>query len=382
MRNQTDRRTFLKRTTYAGIGAALLPMVTFSCSSKGQFDIIIRSAEIIDGLGGPPYTGDIGISGGMITAVGALEHASAGHEIIARGMAAAPGFIDIHSHTDSGLLRNPSADSKILQGVTLDVGGNCGGSPFPRRKDGSGIIQSPKDCTNFTYFAGQLEKSGFAPNTALLVGQGTVRSLVLGNEARKPSHSELELMQDLVRAAMEQGAAGMSSGLEYRPSGYADREEVTALCRVVAEYGGVYATHMRSEDEELVEAVEEALQTARESGVSLQISHLKAAGRPNWHKAETVIGLIDKARSEGLDVHCDRYPYLAYEKRDHDQGRCERRLGNDHDLECKTGGQHRIPGQADGRNCRHKKPGSVRPCMRPSYRRGWQRQHSRFRHER
>lgn len=280
----------------AGCGTVLSPWAFVSCASRPEFDVIIRGGQIADGLGSALFAGDVGITADRIRAVGSLAKAVARSEIDAGGLVVAPGFVDIHSHTDEGLLRNPRAESKVRQGVTLDVGGNCGDSPFSGQGDEMERLRSGR----------------FALNAALFAGQGSIRQAVLGEEARSPDASELERMRDLVRQAMEQGAVGLSSGLEYMPSGYAAVEEVIALCKVVAEHRGVYATHMRSEDEKLVEAVEEALRVARESGVSLQISHLKAAGKPNWHKTDAVIGLIEKARAEGLDVHCDRYPYLAY----------------------------------------------------------------------
>ncbi len=309
---RSTRRMFLKRMAAAGAGAALSPWAHISCTREPGFDVIIRGGQIADGLGAPLYTADLGLSGGMIRSIGELRGALARLEIDARQMIVAPGFVDIHSHTDEALLRNPRAESKIRQGVTLDVGGNCSDAPFPAKREGVESIGSAADCTGLRDFVGTAVNGRFALNAALFAGQGTIRELVLGMEARPPDARELSLMQDLVREAMEQGAVGLSTGLEYHPSGFASADEITALCRVVAEHRGVYATHMRSEDEKLVEAVSEALAVARASGVSLQISHLKVAGKPNWHKIDAVIDLIEKARGEGLDVHCDRYPYLAY----------------------------------------------------------------------
>lgn len=307
-----SRRSFVKRIAAAGCGAALSPWALVSCSRKPGFDVLIRAGQIVDGLGSPMSTGDIGIIGDKIEAVGSLAGAVGRLEIDAKGLIVVPGFVDIHSHSDEGLIRNPRAESKIRQGVTLDVGGNCGDSPFPEKKQGINEIRSIADCTNFKDFIGRNGSRHIALNSALYVGQGTIRSMVLGSAAQPPDAGQLALMGELVRAAMEQGAVGLSTGLEYTPSGYAGTEEVIELCKIVAKYEGVYATHMRSEDEKLTEAVSEALRIARESGVSLQISHLKAAGRPNWSKTGAVIDLIEKARAEGLNVHCDRYPYLAY----------------------------------------------------------------------
>jgi N-acyl-D-amino-acid deacylase len=306
-----SRRAFLSKAATAG-AAALSPWSFITCSGRQQFDLIVRGGQIADGLGAALYRADLGIAGDRIHSVGDLSHTSARLEISAQGLIVAPGFIDIHSHTDEAVLKDPKAESKIRQGVTLDVGGNCGDSPFPGRKPGVERTKSAADCTGFKDFAGSGGSARFALNAALFVGHATIRSAVLGSEARPPDAGELQIMKDLVHTALEQGAVGMSSGLEYRPSGYASTEELIELCKVVAAHNGVYATHMRSEDEKLVESVTEALRISRKSGVSLQISHLKASGKPNWPKTDTIIGLIEEARAEGLKVHCDRYPYLAY----------------------------------------------------------------------
>ncbi len=306
-----SRRSFLSTAITAGVAA--LSLWSFNaCSRRQDFDLIVRGGEIADGLGAALFRADLGILGNRIHTVGGLSHAAARIEIDARGLIVAPGFIDIHSHTDEAILKNPKAESKIRQGVTLDVGGNCGDSPFPAKKPGIERMTNAADFTGFRDLVRSAGNACFALNSALFVGHTAVRSAVLGSEDRPPDAGELQMMRDLLRTALEQGAVGMSSGLEYRPGGYASTEELIELCKVVAAHDGVYATHMRSEDERLVESVTEALRIARESGVSLQISHLKACGKSNWPKTDTIIGLMDRARAEGLNVHCDRYPYLAY----------------------------------------------------------------------
>ena len=306
------RRRFMRNMAAAGGGAMLAPLAFISCSRAAGFDVLIRGGRLADGLGSPLRDADVGILGDRIAAVGDLAGAAARLEIDARGLIVAPGFIDIHSHSDEGLTTNPRAESKIRQGVTLDVGGNCGDSPFPEKKPGVGQVRDVGECMNFAEFVARGAPARFALNAALFVGHGTIRSLVLGSAARAPDGHELQTMRALLEAALQQGAVGLSSGLEYMPGGYAAAEELVELCRTVARCGGVYATHLRSEDERLVEAVDEALEIARASGVSLQISHLKAAGEANWPKTAAVVERIEKARAQGLDVHCDRYPYLAY----------------------------------------------------------------------
>lgn len=306
-----SRRSFLSTAITAGV-AALSPWSFHACSRRQEFDLIVRGGEVADGLGAALFRADIGISGNRIHSVGDLSNAASRLEIDARGLIVAPGFIDIHSHTDEAVLKDPKAESKTRQGVTLDVGGNCGDSPFPMKKPGIGKTTNAADFTGFQDFVRGSGNARFALSSALFVGHAAIRSAVLHSEARPPDAGEVQLMKDLLQTALEQGAVGMSSGLEYSPGGYASTGELIELCKVVAAHHGVYATHMRSEDEKLVESVTEALRIARESGVSLQISHLKACGKTNWPKTDTVIGLIDRGRGEALNVHCDRYPYLAY----------------------------------------------------------------------
>jgi N-acyl-D-amino-acid deacylase len=283
------------------------------------FDLIIKNGIVIDGIKDKSYKADLGIIGERISVVGNLQ-AEKGRTIIdATGRAACPGFIDIHSHTDLELLVNPKAESKIRQGVTTELSGNCGDSVFPRKK---ALTEWEKklterlnlkiDWVNLEEYRSKLAKKGIAVNHGTLVGQGTIRDYVMGEVRRKPSSKEVEFMKRLLAEAMEQGAFGVSSGLEYTPSGFASTAEVIELCKVAAQYNGFYATHIRSEDNQVLEAVGESLYIAQETEIPLQISHLKASGRINWWKMPMMIDLIERARERGVRVTADRYPYTAY----------------------------------------------------------------------
>ena len=317
------RREFLKTAAVAGGGLALAPVLSFNCARSRELDIIISGGRVVNGLGTPAEMVDIGITGDKITTIGNLSEYTAGRTIQANGLTVAPGFIDIHAHTN--LLNSPRAESKIWQGVTFDITGPDGGSNFPRRilppgqergdnrerNEERQLVTDTNQCTNYKEWAETQSASPAAMNIGSCIGHGTVRGLVMGTTLREPDESELRLMQDLVAQALDQGALGLSSGLEYA-GGMAKPAELTALCKVVAERDKYYGTHQRSEDQFVEEAVQESLQTARDSGVSLLITHFKAVGEPNWHKVDKMIEMIDQARDEGINVHADRYPYLAW----------------------------------------------------------------------
>ncbi len=315
-----NRRDFLKSSAQAGLflslgaGGAMGPITTTS------YDIIIRNGLVVDGLTDKPFRADIGIAGDRIRTIGPLASAEARTVLDAAGKVVAPGFIDIHAHTDAyELLLNPKGESKIRQGVTTEISGNCGGSSFPlpeevsdrekRHSERSGLTRDWFDLEG--YYA-RLKRTGLAFNYATLVGQGMIRELVLGDAARKPGAEELERMKGLVTRAMEQGALGISTGLEYSPSGFASTEEVIALCRAAAAFGGFYATHVRSEDSRVVEAVAEAIHIAEAAKLPLEISHFKVCGTTYWWKLPKLFDLVDRAKQRGLDVNADRYPYTAY----------------------------------------------------------------------
>ncbi|MBA2670574.1 MAG: D-aminoacylase [Gemmatimonadetes bacterium] len=314
-----DRRAFL-RTGATSAGAAFLginPVI----AQGGDYDLVLRNGLLFDGLGSEPMTGDVAIRGERIAAIGRLGTVARGTTVVdLGGLALSPGFVDIHSHTDLSLLVNHRAESKIRQGVTTEVTGQDGSSIGPwseaqfnrTREDYRTRHGVTIDFRDLSGFFARLERERPAVNVASMVGQGTVRGYVVGADDRPATAAELERMQMLVRAALAAGACGMSTGLEYTPSGFASTAELAALATALAVTGLPYSSHMRNEDERLFAAVEEAITIASRSGVPVQISHLKAQGQRNWWKSLPVIQTIRDARASGLDVAFDVYPYIAY----------------------------------------------------------------------
>jgi len=295
------RRHFLKTSLAAGSSLAAA-----SCRSSPNpcpsLDVLVRGGTLVNGTGTPGFVADLGIRGDRIVHIGTLQAATAARTIEARGLVVAPGFLDVHAHSD--LRRNPLAQSKVAQGVTFDVCGPDGGSPFPT---GDGETNG---CASRA--AWEAQHAGIAIDIGSYVGHGTVRQRVLGPVGRAPTAAELAAMGDLVREALEQGAMGLSSGLEYFPGNVAATEELIALAKVAAKFDRPYVTHIRNEDSALLEAVDEAIAIARASGASLLLSHLKVGGRPNWHKLDAVLARIEAARAAGLEVRADCYPYEAW----------------------------------------------------------------------
>jgi N-acyl-D-amino-acid deacylase len=291
-----------------------------SCSVKKQFDIIIKNGKIFDGTGSQALANDIGILEDKIVAIGDLSTASAEIVIDANNMVISPGFIDIHTHTDTELLVNPNAESKILQGVTTEISGNCGSSAFPLNDDDFASLDeylSKKYDIHVTWhdisgFLETLEKKKISMNYATFTGQGDLRAFVVGKNDVSPTADQLKEMKRILTETMEKGSLGLSTGLEYAPGSYASTEELIELCKVVSEKNGVYATHIRNEDDLVEEAIEEALRICEEADVSLQISHIKACNQANWQKVDHILEMIHLAAQKGLPVAADRYPYVAY----------------------------------------------------------------------
>ncbi len=268
---------------------------------KPVYDLIIKGGTVVDGSGGPVRRADVGVIGDRITALGDLSKASAKKTIDATGLAVAPGFINIHSHTPDYLPDNKAyrdAWAAIRQGITLEVGGADG--------------RSPTDLT--AHFQRIIDGGGLNYNLATMVGQGSVRQAVMGTVTRAATGAEIDRMRSLVRQAMKDGAFGLSTGLEYVPGRYTSQSEVTALAAEVAPFGGIYATHMRNEAAQLPQAVDEAIAIAKQAGVALDISHIKAAGRPNWPLFPGVLDRIDAARAGGQNIIADMYPWRSLDK--------------------------------------------------------------------
>ncbi len=315
------RRDFMRwgAAGLAGLAGRFGPAAPWVRETRERQSLVIRGGTLFDGTGGAPRSGDLAIEGDRITGVGRVS-GSGTVEIDARGMAVAPGFIDIHSHADLSLLVNPLAESRIRQGVTLEVVGQDGSSIGPWNDS---AFASTRDRYQRNYgveidfrdpggFLDRIDRERPAVNVATMIGHGTVRSLVVGGADRPATAAEVERMRTLVREGLGRGAVGLSTGLEYTPGGFARLDELVALA---AELRGTiypYATHMRNEDDRLLGAIEEAIHVGRVAGVAVQISHLKAQGVRNHWKAEAALAAIEAARGAGVDIHFDRYPYVAY----------------------------------------------------------------------
>lgn len=305
------RRTFLS-STGAGISGLVLGCgPSMSVSVRNQFNLIIKNGTVIDGTGTNGIPADIGVRDGMIRAIGTLETASADRIIDAGGHTVVPGFVDIHSHTDGSLLRFPTADSKLRQGVTTEVGGQDGDSVAPRKMKPQD--EEERRFTDIDGFFNYLQKQGIAQNQATMVGLGTIREVIVGEDDRPASPDEMDAMKTEVRRAIEQGCCGVSTGLEYTPGSFASTEELWELMKAAPEPYRLYASHMRNEDNTLLEALDEAIRICRHSGARLQVSHLKAQNKSNWYKQEITITMMEAAIAEGIETHCDRYPYVAFQ---------------------------------------------------------------------
>jgi len=280
--------------------------------------ILIKNITVLDGSGADAYTSDILIEGDKISGVGRGIAAPDARVIDGAGLCASPGFIDIHAHSEFSLLAEPAAPSKIMQGVTTEVSGNCGLSAAPmlgatrtaREKD-LAELGLTIDWTDFHGFFGRMETASPAINFATLCGHGNVRGSVMGYADRRPDAGEMSKMKALLDDAMEAGALGLSTGLIYPPGVYSDTDEIVELAKVAAKRGGIYASHMRSEGARVVESVAETIDIGRRAGIPVQISHIKTSDPKNWGKVDDVIATVERARADGLDVTADRYPYTA-----------------------------------------------------------------------
>ncbi|HRG78562.1 MAG TPA: amidohydrolase family protein, partial [Cyclobacteriaceae bacterium] len=278
------------RLRYLLIGLVFMHQSVLSQS----YDVIITNGKIIDGTGNSWYYGNIGIVNGKVAAIGKLNNTQAKRTIDAKGLIVAPGFIDVHAHIEGGELTTPTADNFIHDGVTSVVTGNCGGSNL-----------------DIAAYFKRLDSVKTSINVATLIGHNTVRRAVMGDLQRDPTSEEQTNMEALVQKAMQEGAVGFSTGLIYVPGTYSKTAEVVNLAKVASTYNGVYASHIRDEGDKVTDAVNEAIAIGRDAKIPVEISHFKVTYKPNWGRSVETIGLIEKARLEGLDVTIDQYPYVA-----------------------------------------------------------------------
>ena len=314
------------RAWRAAFGLAMLSAVLVSSAggadraapASAPFDLIIEHGHVIDGTGAPWYAADVGIRGGRIAAIGRLDQAAAKRRIDAAGRVVAPGFIDMLGQSELTLLVDPKVPSKVFQGITTEITGE-GESAAPVNdaiaRDSAKAYEHygiKRDWTDFAGYFARLERQGIGINLASYVGATTVREMVVGYADRAATPAELVQMQALVGEAMRQGAVGVSSALEYTPAPYASTEELIALASTAAQYGGIYATHMRSEQEAIMTAIEETIRIGRDAHVPVEIWHLKAGGVKNFGLMPEIIARIERARASGVDIAADTYAYPAW----------------------------------------------------------------------
>src|SRR2546425_11243375 len=287
-----------------------------STSKPQSFDIIIRGGTLYDGTGRPPIKADVGIKGDRIAAVGNLGRATAPTIVDAKGLAVAPGFINMLSHSETSLIVDGRSLSEIKQGVTTQIFGELSMGPLNdqmkrRLRESQGDVKYDIEWTTLAEYLTYLEKRGVSQNVASFIGAPTVREYVIGLEDKPPTVQQLDKMRELVRQEMEAGALGVTTALIYPPATFARTDELIELSKVAARYKGKYIAHIRSEANQLTEAVEETIRISREAGLPAEIYHLKASGQENWSKLDRVIAKIEEARRQGLKITADMYTYTA-----------------------------------------------------------------------
>jgi dihydroorotase/N-acyl-D-amino-acid deacylase len=301
---------------------SLIPLMLMSMpvceAADTSYDLIIRNGHVIDGTGSPWYAADVAVKDGHIAAIGRLDGAKAAQVIDAHGLVVAPGFIDMLGQSELTLLVDPRVPSKIFQGITTEITGE-GESVAPlddamikENQPGYDHYQIKPDWRTLAEYFARLEKQGMGINMGTYIGATSVREMVIGYGDRAPTPDELKKMQALVEQGMQQGALGLSTALQYPPAPYAKTDELIALAQVASRYGGIYATHMRSEGNAEMAALDETFRIGREARIPIEIFHLKTSGKPNWGQMDKVIARIERARADGVDVAADTYAYTAW----------------------------------------------------------------------
>ena len=314
----------MRLITLCGLGTLCVlslsrpPSPTLRPPQPPPFDVLIVNGHVVDGTGSPWYAADVGIRDGHVAAIGRLAGAPAKQTIDAAGRVVAPGFIDMLGQSELTVLVEPTLPSKIFQGITTEITGE-GGSVAPLNDR---IVTADKvsydhfritpDWRTYAQYFARVERQGIGINMAHYVGATQVRRMVLGDDDTQPTAAELDQMRALVREAMEQGAVGVSTSLQYAPAPYAKTEELIALAAEAAKYGGVYATHMRSDGDAVLEALDEAIRIGRAAKIPVEIWHLKAGGKRNWGRMQEIVAKIDDARRQGVDITADTYGYTAW----------------------------------------------------------------------
>ncbi len=271
-------------------------LLLFPCTlfAQAHYDIIVRNGKIIDGTGNSWYYADIATRDGKIVAIQKHISGTSTKELDAKNLIVAPGFIDVHAHIESSIFEKPTADNYIYDGVTTVITGNCGGS-----------------ADNLQQFFHRVDSTGVSINVASLIGHNTVRRLAMGEENRLAGPAEQQKMEQLVQDAMKQGAVGLSTGLIYLPGMYSNTTEVVGLAKVAAAFNGVYASHIRNEENNVTDAINEAIDIGKAANIPVEISHFKVSGKRNWGRSKETLALVEQARKDGYDVTIDQYPYTA-----------------------------------------------------------------------
>ena len=286
-----------------------------------MFDLLFKNAKVVDGTNSPWYIADVAVKDGKIAKIGKICEKEAGEVVDAKGYVLSPGFIDVHSHSDYGVLAHKLNESRILQGVTTELGGDCGMSPIPVNPERRHLLEKYvgflNDGIDFSWedakgYLDTVEKNGTSVNFAMMVGHGAVRIAAMGFDDRDPTPEELEKMKEYTVQSIEQGCFGLTTGFIYPPGCFSKNEEVIELAKVIAPYGGFYKSHMRYEGDEVMKSVEDTVEVGLQAGIPTQVVHHKVTGRKNWkYKAHATLAFIERARERGVDVTVDQYPYIA-----------------------------------------------------------------------